>query len=127
MKYREEAQQKHSQEWEQIQKQYPAFARAHLGQQAILMEAVYRGDRLIARRMSRLLRRSDIATLFGAFWERQRRIQVELEEISPEVLENVNPLLACITEKNKDPARCFDLSRGWFEDPFAGGKTPVET
>ena len=119
-------QKKYSKEWEDIQKQYPAFARAHLAQQAILMEAIYRGDRLVARRMGEMLSWSDTAMIFRGYWDRQHRVQIKIEKLSPEILETVNPTLACIGQRNRDPPRCFDLSHGWFEDPFAEGQTPIE-
>ncbi len=118
MKSSKEAQQKHSKDWAEIQKQYPAFARAHLAQQAIMMEAVYLGDRVIAQRMCRLLERANVVVVFRVFWERQCR----LLNIPPD-FGTGNDLLDCLTEQNRDPARCFDLSHGWFDDPFAGGQT----
>ncbi len=40
MKDRKEVPQKHSEQWDEIQKQYPEFARAHIAQQTIMMEVL---------------------------------------------------------------------------------------
>jgi hypothetical protein len=101
-------------EWNKIMKQYPSFARAHIAQQAIMMEAVSLGDRMVVQRMSQLLD-ADVPLLFRGFWELQCQ-----ELAMPEDLMEANSLLTCLTDQNRDPARCFSTDReDWFDDPFA--------
>ena len=80
-----------------------------------MMEAVYLGDRMIAQRMCRLLE-SNALVLFRAFWERQCT-QLNI----PPDFGTGNELVDCLTDQNRDPARCFDTSHGWFDDPFDSG------
>jgi hypothetical protein len=107
-------------EWHTIMKKYPSFARAHIAQQAIMMEAVYSGDRMIVQRMSLLLD-ADVPLLFRGFWATQCQGLA-----MPEDLMEANSLLTCLTDQNRDPARCFSSAReDWFDDPFATGR-PIE-
>lgn len=103
-------------EWKQILKDHSSFSRVFLSQQAILMEAAQLGSRVVDRGMHRLLK-SGLPVLFEDFWA------VTSEEIVGEIY--VSPMIECLTELNRDPARCFNLDQddqSWFDDPLAGGR-----
>ena len=119
MKEKQEVHHKFRQQWEEIQKKYPEFARVHIAQQTIMMEAVYLGDRFISLRMCQLLERMGGAMLFSKFWLKHCK-----QSVIPADLQSENNVLNCVTETSRDPARCFDLPRDdWFDDPFADGQT----
>lgn len=111
MERERKAQEVYVKEWEVIMSKYPRFARAHLAQQAILMEAALSGDLLVARRMCSLLE-GEVVQLFKGFWLKK------CDELKPlHLFGTGNELLDCLVEE-KDPGKCIDLSHGWFDDPF---------
>ncbi|TFG79801.1 MAG: hypothetical protein E4H23_04710 [Chrysiogenales bacterium] len=100
-------------EWKQIMKDYPAFSRVFLMQQAILMEAADIGVKIVDRSMCRLLS-SGMPVLFEDFWT--ARCQQPFHEVQ------LSDQFECLTKLNRDPARCFNLDPGdppWFDDPFS--------
>lgn len=108
---------KASTEWNQIMRSHPVFARVFLVQQAILMEAAELGDRTVDRAMCRLTA-SGMPVLFEEYWA--ARCKQPLREV------RLSEQLECVTQLNRDPARCFNLDPGdppWFDDPFAKGLT----
>ena len=110
--------QKALKEWKEILRDHPSFARASLAQQAILMDAAESGDRLVDRNMFRLLS-AGLPVLFEDYWtKRSDRV--------PFRATIANDQIRCLSELNRDPARCFNLDPGdppWFDDPFAGDPT----
>ncbi len=104
-------------EWKQIMKNHPAFGRVFLVQQAILMEAAELGAKVVDRGMCRLLS-TGMPVLFEDFWI--TRCKQTLREV------RLSDQIECVTELNRDPARCFNLDPGdppWFDDPFAEAQT----
>ena len=113
---KKEDRKKIAQEWNEILKKHPSFARTFLAQQAILMEASEVGFRLVDRSMCQLLK-AGLPVLFEDFWD--RRCKQEISQV------HIGGVIGCLTEGNRDPARCFgnDDPERWFDDPLAGGKT----
>ena len=107
---------KAAKEWNEIVEKHPMFARVFLAQQAILMESSELGFRLVDRSMCQLLR-TGLPVLFENFWI--RKCKEEIGEV------HVGGVIGCLTEGNRDPARCFgsDDPEGWFDDPLAGSQT----
>ncbi len=103
-------------EWTGILKEHPAFARVFLAQQAILMELSELGSRVVDRSMCRLSK-TGLPVLFEDFWVSKCR--EELREVQ------IGGVIGCLTERNRDPARCFDRDdpEEWFDDPLAKGRT----
>jgi len=102
-------------EWKSIMEKHPAFARSFLAQQAIMMEASELGYKLIDQLMCKILE-AKLPLLFEDYWAKKCQ---ELVRIEP------GGVLGCLTEGNRDPARCFgtDDEEGFFKDPLAGGRT----
>jgi hypothetical protein len=100
-------------EWKMILKNHPGFARVFLSQQVLLIEASQNGSRFVDMRMCQLVH-SNLPVLFEDYWKDRCKYIVQ---------ENLSPTLECISELNRDPARCFgsDLDI-WFDDPLAGGR-----
>ncbi|MFH0728473.1 MAG: hypothetical protein V2B19_19315 [Pseudomonadota bacterium] len=100
-------------DWKTLLKGHPAFARVFLAQQAMLIEASQLGFGFVDVRMSQILR-TGLPVLFEDYWISRCKQTDE---------ENLPPMVECITELNRDPARCFNLDPGgWFDDPLAGGQ-----
>lgn len=107
---------KRIEEWKEILREHPTFARSILAQQAILIEASGHYE-LIANRMCELLK-TGLPVLYEDYW-------ISLcEVVSEDVLYRTSSIIACLRDSNRDPARCFgsDDPEGWFDDPFAGGQ-----
>jgi hypothetical protein len=102
-------------EWKVIMEKHPTFARSFLAQQAIMMEASELGYRIIDKLMCKLLE-TKLPVLFEDYWAKKCKEVVRIEP---------GGVIGCLTETNRDPARCFgtDDEEGFFEDPLAGGKT----
>ena len=113
MERNRKAKEAYAKEWEVIMSKYPRFARAHLAQQAILMEAALSGDLLVVRRMCLLLER-EVVPLFNGFWLNRSD---EMKSFT-KIFGTGNELLDCLL-KEKDPAKCITLPKeDWFSDPF---------
>jgi hypothetical protein len=108
-------------EWSAVLRDHPRFAQAFLAQQAILIEAAERGDRLIEERMCELLERRGFLVMFSGYWQKHCKKAVRLvDRIDPRGIND------CLTS-GKDPKDCFSIKHEdeWFDDPFAGGRTHV--
>lgn len=109
-------------EWNNIVKEYPAFARALLVQQAILMESSAHGDKSVDNGMSKLLR-SGLPVLFEDFWDHKINGEISQETLRQVEKEIAGGIFGCLAQPSRDPARCFGSEDdGWFDDPFAGGQ-----
>ena len=110
-------------EWNEILREHPMIARALLAQQAILIESSIHGFKLVDQSMSLLLE-SGLPVLFEDFWNHKVKGEISLETLHGVEKELAQGLIGCLTDSNRDPARCFgsedDLR--WFQDPFVGGK-----
>ena len=98
------ANKKEIQEWKEILKKHPAFGRAFLAQQTILIEASEMGNRIIDSRMCDLLK-AGLPVLFSEYWKKKCFIRPGL--------------LQCLMDNKQTPERCYPHGdEFWFEDPI---------
>lgn len=99
-------------EWSVILQNHPSFARTFLVQQSILIQSSQLGVRFVDINMCKLIA-SGLPVLFEDYWK--KHCVERVGEIQ------IDGMIGCLTE-NHDPAQCFDLSHGWFDDPLAEGR-----
>lgn len=100
-------------EWKNIRKNHPEFARSFVAQSFIIMEASESGNQLTQARMCGLLN-SGAFVLFEDYWGE------ECEPIKKQVV--IGGVIGCVLESpNID--NCFELEKedDWFDDPFKEG------
>lgn len=99
---------------DEIVQNHPAFARAFLFEQAILMQASILGHKMVDQSMSKLIE-AGLPVLFEDFWTARN------EELThDQVL--LEGLLGCLSDSSRDPSRCFPPLHDFFDDPLAGGR-----